>query len=291
MGLKGAILGDIAGSKWEFCNSVGANACRKSLEYALFDIRNFFTDDTVMSIATANAIHNRTMDFAKEYRKMGQKYPDLSYGCRFADWLFDSNLGAYYSFGNGSAMRVGYIGDKYPLVSGPLGHTVDEIAAESAMVTHNHPEGLKGAIVTAHCIAMAKAGKTKEDIYKYALTKYRTDMGYKYGVDKSIDMYKNTISFAETCQDSVPVAIRCFYETNSFMECMYLINSMHIDTDTIGAIAGSICETFYGHCMGSIEEDNALLKRYLDDYLYQNLIDLGVIEEKTINKEEPDIDR
>ncbi len=313
----GAILGDIAGSCYEFaaCLADLDDDDRQNGTYDLFNNVNHgdrqkFTDDTVMTIATLECLIDNIDDwnrdkneeymisqFAKYYRKWGQLYPYAGYGGMFSSWIHCENMGAYNSYGNGSAMRVS-----------PCVLYDTELARLSALPTHNHKEGVKGAVVTANCIKMAQEGKSKEDILKYAISEYpsihynpekdtednktfiqkikaifvkepvktieldeyglekpETDGIYIYGVDRSVSEYHDTIRFSATCQESVPVAIRCFYETDSFESCMKLINSMLIDTDTIGAIAGGICEAYYGNCMGSHEKDVEILKDFLED--------------------------
>ena len=170
-------------------------------------------------------------------------------------------------------MRCSYIGESSSLLS-----QCKKLAEKSAAVTHNHPEGVKGAVVLAVCVFMAEHGYTKEEILEYAVKEYppltkTPDEFIKHGEWKGeyvyspaipTSEYKDTITYQISCQGSVPVAVRCFYETNSFKECMYLVNSMEIDTDTVGAIAGAICHSFYGKCT---DDDDKLLSKYLTDDL------------------------
>lgn len=258
MGLKGAILGDIAGSPYEFSDQYMLDIRRRN-GYELFeDISCQCTDDSIMSVACMEACCT-DMDFAKYYRNYGRKYPGAGYGRHFGMWIF-RNSGPYNSFGNGSAMRASYCGQAFPL-EGP-GITVADAAKMSAEVTHNHPEGIKGAVVLATCVAMAENGASKEEILKYGISQYPS-IEYKYGCDVPYDFYKNIMRFDVSCQGSVPVAIRCFYESNSFEECMRMINDMLCDTDTVGAIAGAICESFYGNCLGSTEADEEIIRHFL----------------------------
>ncbi len=323
MGVVGAILGDIAGQPYEFaaCSADLYDETRQNGLYALFDNdkhgdHQTYTDDTVMTIACLDCLLDNyekwkgykdytnhedeiVAEFARYYRKWGIKYPFAGYGGNFSAWLHNPDMMAYNSYGNGSAMRVSPCAMFDPL-----------LAKFSAMPTHNHPEGVKGAEVIAKCISMVKDGK--DSIYSYALKEYPsihyyknlpvkevgafdrflillglkkeekrespkteldefgieipiTDGLYTYGVDRSTSEYHDTIRFKVSCQDSVPVAIRCFYETDSFEKCMYLINSMLIDTDTVGAMAGAICESYYGNCTGSHDKDTEIIKRFLPE--------------------------
>lgn len=275
MGIKGAIIGDIIGSRFEFSKDTMSNndpILTKDCHY---------TDDTVMSIACMMACLNNS-DFVNQYVNFGNKYPNVGYGFSFKRWLnpeiqFDKEWldkhpnepivnwrEPYNSFGNGSAMRVSFVGQY--LKNNPVEDVID-LAKRSAEVTHNHEEGIKGAIVTAVCVWMAENGKTKQKIAEYAISQYPKSV-YQFGVDRPIEEYIDKMKFYVSCQDSVPFAIKCFLETNSFEECMRLICSVKCDTDTIGAIAGSICESFYKRCF-SPKEDMCILKLYLDNELYE----------------------
>ncbi len=178
MGIKGAILGDIAGSRFEFASKEQHPST--DLEYNLFgteknkrnillSIPPYFTDDTVLSIATMDAIrHGRK--FAKYYQKYGRRYPSAGYGSAFRRWIFRKNPEPYNSYGNGSAMRVSYVGEY--LRKCPFRKIVERLAKNSAAVTHNNSEGIKGAVTTAVCIWMAERGKTREEILEYAMKQY-----------------------------------------------------------------------------------------------------------------------
>ena len=279
MGIIGAILGDIAGSRWEFAFSTTDRVLNN---YELFTDKNFFTDDTVLSIACKDAIDHKGIlgpNFTKYYDIYGHKYPMAGYGASFINWLGTEKKTPYNSFGNGSAMRCSYVGEYAKSL-----RQCERLAAQSAKCTHDHPQGIKGAVVLAKCVFMAKKGISKDEILKYAIAEYpavnRDEYGliyhamkngkYMYGPEIPTSEYKNKIGYEISCQGSVPVAIRCFYETKAFEECMYLINSMDIDTDTVGAIAGAICHSFYGCCY-SEAKDKELLKRYLTEDLYSKL--------------------
>ena len=281
MGVIGAILGDIAGSRFEFMWDDASLNYRRNQNYEMFSDKNFATDDTFMTIACMDAcLHGG--DFAKYYRKYGLKYP-ASYGGRFGMWLICPLMGPYGSYGNGSAMRVSYIGEHYPLVGED---SVEKMATLSAEVTHNHEEGIKGAVVTATCIAMAKKGSSKDEILEYAISQYNSkdkNHPYMYGCNLPYKSYKYSMKMDESCMNSVPVAIRCFYESESFEECMRMINAMCCDTDTVCAIAGSICESYYGYCY-SKEKDEELIRRYLPKELSLFLEENGIFEKREVVK-------
>ncbi len=267
MGIVGAILGDIAGQPYEFQFDEYSLNLRRQKDYELYGKHNSYTDDTVMSIAVMEACKNggSSEEFAKQMRYWGRKHSGAGYGSHFGIWLFSDNMPAYGSYGNGSAMRVSYIGETYS------GKELVKMAQTSAAVSHNHPEGIKGAVVTARCAEMARNGESKESILSYVTEMYPAEI-YRYSPSIPTSKYLKSMRFDVTCQGSVPVAIRCFYETNSFTDCMYLINSMACDTDTLGAIAGGICEEFYGNCLGSKEADLEMVKRYLSEDLYEVVV-------------------
>ena len=172
----------------------------------LFTKYNMFTDDTVMTLATKYAIDNG-IEYKDAYQLFGKKYPDAGYGTMFNQWLHSADPQPYHSFGNGSAMRCSYIGERYNKEE-----TVMEQAKKSAECTHNHPEGIKGAVTTAVCIYMARTGASKEEIMKYAAKQYpKTETNFC--PEYKLDTYRNRYHFNETCQGSVPVAIRCFLES------------------------------------------------------------------------------
>ena len=166
MAVIGAILGDIAGSQFEFNRP-------ENLDYKhceLFTSRCSYTDDTIMTLAVKKAILENA-DFTKTMREIGQPYPYSGYGGRFYEWMYGENPKPYNSFGNGSAMRVSFVGEHFDALE-----DVISMAEKSAEVTHNHPEGIKGAVVTAVCIWMARHGKTKEDIFQYVLEQYPAEL-------------------------------------------------------------------------------------------------------------------
>ena len=276
MGIIGAILGDIAGSKYEMTPS-------KDDTYDLFDQYSRFTDDTVMSIATMEAMHNNK-NFEEFYVKYGKKYPDAGYGSAFRAWIFvDEQLydeeiwkklhpdgvklerKPYNSYGNGSAMRCSYIGEYYKKI--PFAYFVRKAATKSANVTHNHPEVVKGAVTIATCVWMAERGKSKDKILKYAISQYPKE-NYKFGCELPFNSYKNTIAPNASCMDTVPIAIRMFYENDDFDAMCKKINSVPCDADTICAMAGCIFDSFYKHCTNN---DKLILNQYLDGFLMEKM--------------------
>lgn len=255
MAIIGTILGDIVGSQYEHRRP-------KDLDYkhcSLFTDHCRFTDDTVMTLAAKKSIINN-IPFADSYRDLGRQYPYVGYGGKFQAWLRKGDAGAYQSFGNGSAMRCSYVGEYFNTEK-----EVEEWAAKSAECTHDHEEGIKGAVVTAMCIYMARTGAAKEDIYKYALHSYPSE-NYEYGVNREIKDYRDGYKWDATCQGSVPVAIRCFLESEDYESFIRTVYSLPCDMDTLCAIGGGIAEEFYG---GTGLEEGKLLRRYLDKNLYE----------------------
>lgn len=264
MALIGSILGDIAGSQYEFSNLRPDNLDWKNCE--LFTKRCRFTDDSVMGIGTKMAIleNKENPNFAKWYRNLGQAYPRAGYGGMFRQWIKDANIGPYGSFGNGSAMRIAYCGEAFEVPEVTI-----EIAKQSALITHNHPEGVKGAIVTAMCVFMARQGKTKQDIYNYVCKFYGDENKYKYPITMSLQDMRKIYYWDVTCQGSVPAAIRCVLEADSYEEFLRNVFSLPCDMDTLGAIGGGIAEELFG-----INDFNSetVLHHYLDDYLYDCVV-------------------
>lgn len=256
MAIKGAILGDIAGSKWEFYRP-------KDLDYEhieLFQNDSYCTDDTVLSVATKYALENE-IPFADSYNKFGNNYINYGYGDKFYNWLVFKNKNPYRSYGNGSAMRVSPVVD--------FANNRDDVikyATMSADCTHNHQEGIKGAIVTAMCGWMAKKGASKKEIEEYASSEYPAGSYYKYPVSMSMKELREVYKWDETCQGSVPAAIRCFLDSEDYESFLRNVLSFRCDSDTLCAIGGGIAEEFYG---GTGFDDDALLKQYLPNELYK----------------------
>jgi len=224
--MYGAIIGDIAGSKYEFISY-------KKKPRTIMDKDCFFTDDTVMTVAVADALmHNR--DLTDTIKLYGRTFPDAGYGSTFNQWLNSNDELPYFSFGNGAAMRVS--------AAAWLGSTwteVMDLATKATFVTHNHPEGLKGAQATATAIYMARKGYAKEDISCYIESTFDYDL--KFTLDEIRPIYR----FNETCQFTVPQAIVAFLESTDFEDAIKLAISLGGDADTLAAITGSIAEAYY----------------------------------------------
>lgn len=223
----GAITGDFIGSRFEFQGI-------KHTDFPLFRPTARFTDDTVMTVATAWALLEDG-DYAKSYRTFGRRYPGRGYGNHFQRWLRDDSLGPYNSWGNGAAMRVSPVGYAH--------ETEEKVLAEavrSAEVSHDHPEGIKGAQATALAVFLARAGEPKSVI------KDRIEERFGYDLSRSLESIRPEYSFDESCQRTVPEAIVSFLESNDFETCVRNAVSLGGDADTLAAIAGSIAEPFYG---------------------------------------------
>lgn len=225
--ILGAIAGDIIGSYYEFREF-------RSTEFPLFCENSKFTDDTVMTVAQAEWLLTRN-DLTETMRKYGNHYTHRGYGRMFYCWLILPNPRSYDSYGNGSAMRVSPVGWAFDTIEETL-----EWAKRSAEVTHNHPEGIKGAQATAACIFLARKGKSKDEIRKYV------ESTFGYDLSKTCDEIRPTYQFNETCQDTVPQSIIAFLESNSFEDAIRLTISLGGDADTMGAITGAIAEAYYG---------------------------------------------
>ena len=235
--MLGAILGDIIGSPYEF------DMGNKTKDFPLFSRGCEFTDDSVMTVAVAEAlldsegcsddeIRAKTVD---SMHKWGHKSPGAGYGVRFYDWLRSPNPQPYGSFGNGSAMRVSAAGRLYD--------TLDETrraARLSAEVTHNHPEGIKGAEATASAIFLARTGKTKEEIKEYIINEFG------YNLSRTCDEIRPSYRHVESCQETVPEALTAFFEGEDFEDVIRTAVSLGGDCDTLTCIAGGIAEAFYG---------------------------------------------
>ena len=235
--MYGAILGDIIGSPYEFDRG------NKSKDFEMCEGDAGFTDDTVMTIAVAEALTatlGEDDDFIKDsivysMKRWGKKYPNAGYGLRFSDWLASTDPKPYDSYGNGSAMRVSSAGWLYDTLEETL-----HAAKLTAEVTHNHPEGIKGAQATAAAIFMARTGSSKEDIKNYIVSEFG------YDLSRSCDEIRPAYKHVESCQETVPEAITAFLEGESFEDVIRTAVSLGGDCDTLTCIAGSIAEAFYG---------------------------------------------
>lgn len=240
--LIGTILGDIIGSTYEFTDHEEIkDLCIK---------KSFFTDDTVLSVATKCAINEneRNPDFAKWYRTFYNKYPRAGYGSGFVNWGLNPNKSAYGSYADGSAMRVSYIGAYYTDINDVISK-----AYKSAAVTHNHFEGIKGTIVTAVCIWMCKNEYTKDEIKEYLNEHYKyteeqleiKSYGYLYFNLEHPEKNKFKDEKGLSCPFAVPYAIYCFLNSNSLESCYKNVLKNFCDADTVCAIAGGLAGIYY----------------------------------------------
>lgn len=222
----GAIIGDVIGSLFEKFN-------HKSKDFELFHSLSHYTDDTVMTIATMDALlHN--IPFETAYKSWYRKYPKAGFGERFREWGKSDSSIPLNSYGNGSAMRVSPVAYwKSSLFE------VHELARLSAIGTHGHPEGIKGAQAVASAIFLSKQKKSKEEIKQYI------EETYKYDLSEPTDSIRSLYKFDVTCQGSVPQAIRCFYESENFEDAIRLAISIGGDSDTIACMTGSLSEAYY----------------------------------------------
>ena len=225
-GIIGAIAGDVIGSAYEF------NPTRDH-DFELFTPKSSFTDDTVLTMANAlwliddeQHTHERLVEIMLD---LCRRYPNRGYGGRFANWICDKDPQPYSSYGNGSAMRVSPVGYYAQTLEEALA-----LAKVSAEVTHNHPEGIKGAQATAAAIFLARRGKSKQDIRDYVA------QTFDYDLSRTLDEIRPTFTFDETCQRTVPEAITCFMEGKDYEDVVRLSVALAGDADTIAAIAGSI---------------------------------------------------
>ena len=240
----GAIVGDIAGSRFEWHN-------RKSKQFTFLKGKEegrypcCFTDDTVMTLAVAAVILKwrkggdgsyaaLSGEAIRSMQDFGRRYPGAGYGGAFRHWLRDDDPQPYTSWGNGSAMRVS--------ACGWAGRTLDEVKAMSRAVTevtHNHPEGIKGAEATAVATFLARTGKSMEEIREVMVRDY-------YPLDFTLDEIRPKYEFDVSCQGSVPQALEAFFESSSFEDAIRNAISIGGDSDTIGAICGAVAGAFYG---------------------------------------------
>lgn len=258
----GAILGDIIGSPYEF------DMGDKTKDFPLFSARSRYTDDSVMTLAIAEALLGAGDDEGaiepnaiRSMQKWGRKYAHGEYGARFGSWLNADNPRPYNSYGNGSAMRVSAAGWLYDSLE-----KTRRVARKTAVVTHNHPEGIKGAEAVASAIYLARNGKSKDEIRDYIVTEFG------YDLSRTCDEIRPTYHHVESCQETVPEAITAFLEGTDFEDCIRTAVSLDGDCDTLTCITGSIAEAYYGvpkplkdECIRRIETDmKSVLYRFLD---------------------------
>jgi len=247
----GAIAGDIIGSAYEWHNI-------KSKEFELFSPRSKFTDDTVLTIAVADCLLNGR-DYAQTFKEYGRRYPHAGYGGNFNTWLHSDDLGPYNSFGNGSAMRVSPVGFAFDTLDDVLSQ-----ARRSAVVTHDHPEGIKGAQATAAAIFLARTRKDKKEIKAYIQS------NFKYDLSPTLAEIRPAYSFDVTCQGSVPQAIIAFLESANYEDAIRNAISIGGDSDTIACITGGIAEAFYN----SIPDEIVQKVRTILDSRLLSIVDL-----------------
>jgi len=268
--MLGAIIGDIAGSRFEWNN-------HRSKDFELFHKSCFFTDDSVMSLAVAKAVLEADGDTeklsslaVKYMREIGRKYPDSGYGGMFRKWLFSNDMGSYNSYGNGAAMRVS--------ACGFAAKSMDEaklLSRKVTEVTHSHPEGIKGAEAAAVCIFLAREGKTIQEIRDYVNRNY-------YLMDFTLDGIRGAYRFNETCQGTVLQAIMAFLESAQQSHCSgfedAVRNAVSIggDSDTLAAITGGIAEAYYGI--------PAEIRQYAQNFLDEPLLKILTDFEKIYSK-------
>lgn len=282
--MYGALLGDMIGAPYEFDRG------NKSKEFPLFCENSRFTDDSVMTIAVAEALlDSRFLDddsiraaLIKSMRKWGKKYPDAGYGRKFLCWLREKDPKPYGSCGNGSAMRVS--------AAGWLFDTLEETrekARLTAEVTHDHPEGIKGAEAASSAIFLARTGHSKEEIRDYIVQEFG------YDLSRTCDQIRPSYYHNESCQKTVPEAITAFLEGTDFEDVIRTAVSLGGDCDTLTCIAGSIAEAFYGvpailkaECRRRLPEDMAYIlgrfdisrKHGHDDFPGDTLSGSGIID-------------
>ena len=229
-GIIGAIAGDIIGSTHEFKPI-------KTKEFSLFNKKSSFTDDTIMTLAVAKWLlkdKNSKEELVRQLQDFGNRYPKGGYGRMFNNWLKTENPEPYNSWGNGSAMRVSpvaWVGDSLD--------EVQRLARISAEVTHNHPEGIKGALATADAIYLARLGSSKEEIRDHI------EIRYNYDLNRTVDEIRPYYKFDVSCQGSVPESIICFLEAEDYGDTIRNCISLGGDADTMAAIAGGIASAYW----------------------------------------------
>lgn len=252
----GAIIGDIVGSRFEHKNY-------RKKDFSLFSAHSYFTDDTLMTLAVAKALCKcgRAPDIAlynetiRCMRVIGAKYPYAGWGLSFAKWLKAENPQPYQSFGNGAAMRVSSVGE-YARSEGEAKRLSRIVTA----VSHDHPEGLKGAECVAMCVYLAKNGTGKEQIFQRVKEEYYPEIA-----SLSCENLSKVYTFDESCRGTVPQALTCFFEGKDFEDTIRNAISIGGDSDTVAAIAGGVAEAFFGIPTALID----VAKLYLDDDLLQ----------------------
>ena len=223
----GAIAGDMVGSVYE-------RYPIKTKDFSLFQPQCTFTDDTVLSVAVAEAILTGR-SYLDSIRRLGRRYPAAGYGAAFRHWLFSQAPTPYNSWGNGSAMRVSPVGFAFSTEAEVL-----DQAAQSARITHNHPEGIKGAQATALAIFLGRQGAEKAQI------RQQIEKRFKYDLSRTLENIRPGYSFDVSCQGTVPEAIIAFLESATYEDALRNAVSLGGDSDTLACITGGIAQAFYG---------------------------------------------
>lgn len=225
--MLGAITGDVVGSIYEWNNI-------KTKDFPLLTDECFFTDDTVLTVALADAILSGS-DFVKVMRAYHERYPNAGYGARFHDWALSDDAAPYNSWGNGAAMRIS-----------PAAYAYDRLeevllqAERYTAVTHNHPEGIKGAQAIAAAIFIGRTGGSRMDIRNFV------ESSFGYDLSQTLDAIRPNYRFDESCQGTVPQALVSFLESETFEDAIRNAISIGGDSDTVACITGSVAEAFYG---------------------------------------------
>jgi ADP-ribosylglycohydrolase len=233
--MLGAIAGDIIGSVHEYSGT-------KTPEFELFHAHCRFTDDTVLAVAVADCVLHG-FDYTDKYHEYFHAYPNAGYGFRFFQWVSSGDRQPYNSWGNGSAMRVAAVGHAFD--------SLEEVQAEarrSAEVTHNHPEGVRGAEATAVAVYLARTGRHKDEIRE------SIEASFGYDLRRRLDDIRPSYKFDESCQGTVPPAIIAFLESQDYEDAIRKAISLGGDADTLACITGGIAEAFYGGVPAAIAE-------------------------------------
>ena len=241
----GAIAGDIIGSIYEWNNI-------KTKDFNLFSADCFFTDDSILTIALAEAILSDA-DYAQLLRQYYHRYPNAGYGGMYRRWAVSDNLEAYNSWGNGAAMRISSVGFAFDNLGDVLAN-----AKTYTEITHSHPEGIKGAQATASIIYLARMGENKAFIKEFV----ETEFGYDLSL--TLDEIRPSYTFDESCQGTVPQAITALLESNNFEDAIRNAISLGGDSDTLACITGGMAEAYYGGVPRYIAGQ---AMSYLDDIL------------------------
>jgi ADP-ribosylglycohydrolase len=249
--MLGAIVGDVIGSAFEFSNV-------KSTNFRLFGQGAQCTDDSVLSVATADALLNK-LEYARVYQYYFHRYPNAGYGAQFVVWANRRQTGPYNSWGNGSAMRAGPVG----WARDSLGDVLEE-AERTAMVTHDHPDGVMGAQAVAACVFLARTEHSRERIRQFV------NDGCLYPLSRRLNEIRPDYEFDPSCRGTVPVAVQAFLESTDFEHAVRLAVSVGGDSDTIASITGAIAHAFYG----SIPKH--LLEPVLEIYLSHDLAEVAL---------------